>query len=171
MPQNHPLPGEIYLHFKNKKYQVVAIATHSETREPYVVYQALYDDFRTYIRPYDMFISPVDHEKYPHVTSKYRFTYLGTSAVTDAKRQEETVAPEEEQEMSGVPAFLLAFLDEDSYAKKLEILDSMGDVLDDHMINQLAASLDLIIEDGCLEDRLQELRYCIRTKARFEGRR
>lgn len=64
----------IYKHFKGDHYILEDIATHSETDEEYVVYRPLYGDTnKLYIRPYDMFFSEVDKEKYPDVNQTYRF--------------------------------------------------------------------------------------------------
>lgn len=63
----------IYRHFKGNYYLVEDIATDSETKEQYVIYRKLYDDNSLWIRPLDMFLSEVDHKKYPNVKQRYRF--------------------------------------------------------------------------------------------------
>ena len=62
----------IYRHFKGNQYQVIDIATHSETLEKMVVYRPLYGEMNLWVRPLEMFLQEVEHEG----TLVPRFEYL-----------------------------------------------------------------------------------------------
>ena len=66
-------PGDIVRHFKGNPYQILYFAKDSETQRDVVVYRALYGERGVWVRPMEMFFSPVDREKYPNAEQKYRF--------------------------------------------------------------------------------------------------
>lgn len=80
-------PHQIYRHFKGNYYIIEDLAHHTETDETMVIYRALYGDHKLYARSLDMFVSEVDHEKYPDVAQKYRFE-LQTNFQIDAINKE-----------------------------------------------------------------------------------
>lgn len=192
-----PKPNEIYQHFKGNLYRVVTLATHSETGEDMVVYQALYGDFQVFVRPLAMFVSEVDHEKYPQVQAKYRFTLIpqimgqppevpqvgnktpqaGTPDIPEkdhntGQEEFETAAPAEDgEEELNLDPMLIEFLDAETYEDKLNILVGMHSRITDDMLNTMAVSLDLELEEGDLEERYMTLKSCIVTLEKYECNR
>ena len=64
-------PG-LYRHYKGKDYQVLGVATHSETEERLVVYRTLYGDFDLWVRPLEMFVGTVELDG----ETTARFTFI-----------------------------------------------------------------------------------------------
>ena len=72
----------IYKHFKGDYYLVCDTAISSEDfKTVYVIYRQLYDDNKLFIREYNEFLSEVDHNKYPDVKQKYRFSLQNIKSV------------------------------------------------------------------------------------------
>ena len=190
-----PQAGEIYQHFKGKLYRIVTLATHTETGEQLVIYQALYGEFQVFARPLSMFREKVDAKKYPDAAGKDRFMRIPMAEAAAVPQpvpasSENPVEPRpaampSENPVESRPAAassespvepqpdpgLLAFLDADSYEEKLEVFASLEGKVDLHMLNAIAASLDLELSEGSLEEQYDTLKSCLMTLERYECNR
>lgn len=63
----------VYRHYKGNNYYVFGLATHTETNELMVIYQALYNHHAMFTRPYNMFIEEVTQDQKNITRQKYRF--------------------------------------------------------------------------------------------------
>lgn len=192
--ENRPIPraGEFYMHFKGKLYQIITVATHTETEEDLVIYQALYGTYKTYARPLSMFLSEVDHEKYPKVEQKYRFRKVelcesagSQTAVKIAKTEDaDQKNPEEIKEIHKIETEsriqeeqstediniepLLKFLDATDLNDRLNILVQYKDDMTETMIDSMAAAMDCVLNMKTREEKYYELDKVIRTKLQYE---
>lgn len=191
-------PGEFYRHFKNKLYQIVAVARHSETGESMVVYQALYGDYGVYVRPYDMFTSEVDHEKYPEVTQQWRFERVepeqnaagmaagcgqaamgnGQAAVGNGQVAAGTgqVAGNRQDsrryyaDRTPDPAFL-QFLDTEDFDLRMECLKALEERVTQQELDSIYLVLDMKPEQGSLQEQLYAVRRFLTMQKRYDGSR
>ncbi|MFR0887283.1 DUF1653 domain-containing protein [Gallintestinimicrobium sp.] len=190
-----PQAGEIYQHFKGKLYRIVTLATHTETGEQLVIYQALYGEFQVFARPLSMFLEKVDAKKYPDAAGKDRFMRIPMAEAaavpqpvpapsenpveprpaampSESTVESRAVAASSENSVEPQPdPGLLAFLDADSYEEKLEVFASLEGKVDLHMLNAIAASLDLELSEGSLEEQYDTLKSCLMTLERYECNR
>ena len=163
-------PGEIYRHFKGNLYQIVTVARHSETGEAMVVYQALYGDFGVYVRPFEMFFSQVDREKYPDAAQKYRFE----KAEGIKERGKESfsssveIREEGEEEPNGE---LMAFLDAKDAEEKFARLRRLNQSASLSDLESIYVVLDLKPQPGTIEEQLEGIIGFLAVQKRYEGGR
>lgn len=190
--RNIPAAGEFYRHFKGNLYQIIGVAKHSETMEQMVVYQALYGDYCLYTRPLEMFLSPVDKEKYPDAVQEYRFEkwvpdaseekavseliepegVQEASSVVEPQKLESTETAEESGDEETVRPEILRFLDAEDAQGKLKVLRELRMDLDESLMTTIELSLDLLPDDKeSLERRYDFAERTLEQRIRFEGSR
>ncbi len=263
-----PAPGDLYRHFTDKIYQVIAAAVHAESGEPMIVYQEMSGDFGIFVMPLAQFEARIDKEKYPQASQQYLFEKIERAARTyqkpemntdlhgnkpetnrtemqrlqsettgeqesgtddkrlhvqntaesrlrvqntaehrlsvqrpaDSKRmlsQETAVAAgggayyekrrrqmEEREQRRGMfrkmerhetateelhanPS-LLKFLEADTYEERFHVLNQIQDEITDRLIDDMAVVLDVVIPEGALSDRFQQLKDVILTRQKYE---
>ncbi len=150
------LPDQVYRHFKGNIYKVITLAKHTETGEEMVVYRDVYGSHDTYVRPREMFESPVDKIKYPDATQELRFELMD----------------ENKAESKGLKPLTEAFLDSDTTKERMDILKRMRDIIEDDDIDIMAGVLDLdISRDHDVNTRYKMLMDSLGIRGRFETNR
>lgn len=194
-----PKPGEFYRHFKNKMYQIVAVASHSETGEKLVIYQALYGDYGIYARPLDNFLSPVDREKYPQAEQKFRFEKTepgcGNEAEPEQGTREKTLVQSRRNcglagrgvvsaERDGGWGFspiepvpdqpnplLIEFLDAESTEEQLAVLRRMEGCVGKRELDSVCVYLDISTRYGSLEEQIEGIRRYLKLQMHYDASR
>ena len=178
-----PRPGEFYRHFKNRLYQVIAVAYDAETEQQVVVYQALYGDYRVWVRPLENFLSRTDREKYPEASQEWRFE----RTVPEGPAQDVSVPEGPAQDVSGPigPAqdvsavedsrtgtqVLLAFLDAETREEKKAALVSGMDRLSQRELDSIYMALDMPAQEGDVRAQVSGILSWMKTQERYESRR
>ena len=190
MKERTLIPGQLYRHFKGNLYQIITIGKHSETGEEMVVYQAMYGEFQVYIRPISLFIEKLDLEKYSDARQEYRFELVKSLYGTDENKefsedslnhkrellseakQENTVeAIEERMQNEQVEELYMSFFDAETCKEKLHIMQAIKNDIDLRMLNNIAASMDLPVDEEHLEDVYEMIVKNLEQRSRFECNR
>ncbi|EIC96814.1 PF07866 family protein [Lachnoanaerobaculum saburreum F0468] len=186
-----PKPGEFYRHFKDKMYQIIAVAVHSETKEKLVIYQALYGEYGVYARPLDMFMSEVDKEKYPDAAQKYRFGKIENigelsknsslssyenekSLYTDEKNISDKVLKDNIQsdKASNIGKnYFIEFLEADSFSDKKEIILANREFISDRELDTMYEIYGLKRQNIDKDIDIADLIGYLDMQQQYEGKR
>ena len=186
-----PKPGEFYRHFKDKMYQIIAVAVHSETKEKLVIYQALYGEYGVYARPLDMFMSEVDKEKYPDASQKYRFEKIENigelsknsssssyenekSLYTDEKNISDKVLKDNIQsdKASNIGKnYFIEFLEADSFGDKKEIILANREFISDRELDTMYEIYGLKRQNIDKDIDIADLIGYLDMQQQYEGKR
>ncbi len=186
MDENMLDAGKFYRHFSGKIYQLKCVARQIEDEKKIAVCQAMQPPFDMWAVPVGMFEGSGDE--------KPAFVRIGEDEILDAAergaaapREEprDAVSDEEvkaalidgavdrrlagrlEREQIAQRGFM-AFLDAETYHEKYLIFLNLRDYLDKRMLNNIAAALDVVLDDGDIDEQYDSILNCLRTLKRYE---
>ena len=180
--REEPKHGEIYRHFKSRLYQILNIATHSETGEKLVIYQALYGEYGIYARPLEMFMSEVDKEKYPRAEQKYRFEKVSNIGETplsensaestgNLSKESEVKVDKTIENNDNVHGYFLEFLDARDYSTKKQILLANRTLFTERELDAIYDIYGLRRKNSDIDLDIADLAGYLDLQEQFEGKR
>ena len=162
MDRRIPKKGDIYRHFKGRKYKILDIAVCTETGEEMVIFETMEGARKVFASFLETFLSPLDSGKYPHADQKYRFELCRDAADGDLlglKRHGNTTS------------LILEFLDLNDNEERIQFLQKHRSEIDARFLTAVSESLEFTENAETIEERYAALIRFLKTKSRYESRR
>ena len=161
MKRRRPKTGEVYRHFKGKRYRVMHIALCAETNEEMVVYEALQGEGKVYVSTVEAFLRETNRKRYPDAEQEYRFELCEREPARE--HREKTEVSEE--------TLIMEFLELDENEDRAEFLMKNRGQLTDRFLTVAAESLEFAESAETVEERWAALMRFLKTKMKYESRR
>ena len=162
MDRRIPKKGDIYRHFKGRKYRILDIAVCTETGEDMVVFDTAEGARKVFESFLETFLSPLDTGKYPHAAQKYRFELCRDTKDTELVRL---------KRHGNTTAIILELLDLNDNEERIEFLQKHQSEIDARFLTAASESLEFVENSETVEERYAALVRFLKTKSRYESRR
>lgn len=169
-----PAAGQLFQDKEGAIFQFILAAAEKGKSGKVAVYQELSGEYGIYAMDYGEFLkemtprSPGKEGQIPAETVNIpeKPVREPEKVILQPEVTNESIDRKEE-----IHPLLLSFLEADTYEEKLNVITGGRKHLNDRLINHMAISIDCIVDEGKLEDRIDHLIYCLKTHARFEDKR
>ena len=162
MNRRLPKKGDIYRHFKGKKYKILDLAVCTETGEDMVIFETTGETRKVYASFLETFLSPLDTGKYPHADQKYRFELC---------RDQRTGTSLGLKGHGNTTTLILEFLDLNDNEERIQFLQKHQSEIDARFLTAAAESLEFTENSDTVEERYASLMRFLKTKCRYESGR
>lgn len=162
MDRRIPKKGEIYRHFKGRKYKILDIAVCTETGEDMVIFETAEGTRKVFASFLENFLSPLDAGKYPHAEQKYRFELCRDTKSSELLRL---------KRLGNTTSLILEFLDLNDNEDRIQFLQKHQSEIDARFLTAASESLEFTENAETVEERYAALMRFLKTKSRYESRR